>query len=279
MKQRSKYESNWLVVFLTTLVCVWLFQQVTGTIDFVLRTAWDNPVSQIIWLMVGRLWLNNIATLIVLAALITSISVLNKWKVLWPVVAGFALNWAWSAIGVNITSNLDVMLENDNFWLIAAAVGPVIRFTAVLVTFFLVWRHNKKTQPPATQENWLAIFLSALVCVWLFRQIFSVLFSLLWAQHYAGSAHARLFIAVFNLGSIVLALIALIIVISKLRKWSALWPVPVAFALVSIALPAASQIAIYLVTAALTFLLVRRYNKKASIQNIIVGECFDETAQ
>ena len=259
---------NWLAIFLTTLVGVWLFQQVVSTIEFALmRMTWDNPVSQIMWVLVGRQWMNNIAAFIILVALITVICVLGKWKVFWPAVAGYVFIFAWPMIGRLF----------DASFMLNSVVILAAQLTAALVTLILVRQHMKKVQQEP-KDNWLWVFMRALVCVWMLQQVFGVINNLLWMQYWAerfSGGQTTLLIALFTIVLIIITLVMLIKVITKQRKWSVLWLIPVAYLLTIIAAfvlsvreihPPAVQTAIRLIAAALTFILVRRHNKKTKNQ-------------
>jgi len=298
VKEHSKYESNWLVIFLTTLVGVWVVPPVLGTLNRMLWSAVLPDAMQFgeafpIWLL-GRM-----ITLGTIAAFILVITKLGKWNVLWPVFAGFLLVRLWEMIWPHLISLVHLIYALHDLghrgsqwvWGVFPAVTALIYLAAATLTFVLVRRRGKALY------NWLTTFLAMLVGVWLFNLVSTALLNAVrWLMFADNPWQWNQIANPIDVMVALASLAALVVVVHKLRKWPVLWPAPV-FLLIALAwtyrvMPYlhgrffshaffnepfflgdyflyATWIvapALYWVGAALTFILVRRHNKKEKAQ-------------
>ncbi|MCL2445258.1 MAG: hypothetical protein FWD06_00595 [Oscillospiraceae bacterium] len=295
MKQHSKYESNWLVIFLTMLVGIWVVPPVLGTLNRLLWSAVcaDAPLLSEplpVQLFGGMITLGTIVVFILV------ITKLGKWNVLWPVFAGFLLVRLWGMIWPHLISlvhliyTLNGLWHRDSRWVwgVFPAITVLIYLAAATLTFVLVRRHGRVV------HSWLTTFLTVLVGVWLFELVSSALLNTLqwlvfvnnpWQWHRIADS--------INVIVALVSLAALVVVVHKPRKWPVLWPAPVFFVIVHVwrshimpylhswfferafasdpsfrgdALPPALRVVtplLYLTAALLIVLLVRRHNKKS----------------
>jgi hypothetical protein len=144
MKQHDK--SNWLVIFLTTLVGIWLLQQVFNHAIHMLHMYMieNQPFESFVAIAITTNLLRSMSTFVTFVALVVVISLLRKWRVLWPIPAFYVLNLVW----VRLVGFLSVVYTN--FMIIGVPIGSLLLyFTAAALTFLLVRKHNQ----PSTQEQ------------------------------------------------------------------------------------------------------------------------------
>ncbi|MCL2194783.1 MAG: hypothetical protein FWB76_02405 [Oscillospiraceae bacterium] len=142
MEQKRQSPRNWLVIFLAVLVGLWLLPQVLGVASNALwhtnaEVAMDN------FALFSRIntSLLILQLLIPLVALVVVVSMLRKWAVLWPVPVFYAVNRMSTFIFLFLITE-----QTSRALALLSAINMMFNVTAAALTFFLVRRHNQKTQ-------------------------------------------------------------------------------------------------------------------------------------
>ncbi|MCL2194784.1 MAG: hypothetical protein FWB76_02410 [Oscillospiraceae bacterium] len=234
MEQKKQSPRNWLVIFLATLVGIWVVSSVLYTLNRMLWSAVLADAPLFGERLPIRLF-GAIVTLGTIAVLILVITKLGKWNVLWPAFAGFVLEWLWSRIWPYLFELVRLIYTQNDFghaeslrlFAVLPAVTALIYLAAATLTFVLVRRRGKAL------HTWLTTFLITLVSVWLFRLVSSALLNTLrWLVFAHDPWQWNRITASINVMVALASLAALIVVVHKPRKWSVLWPAPVFFVIV-----------------------------------------------
>ncbi|MCL2532179.1 MAG: hypothetical protein FWE40_08500 [Oscillospiraceae bacterium] len=148
--EQSKRQSphNWLVIFLTTLVGVWLVQQVVNAATNAFwRIMFESPMLNFTMLHMVDILLRGLLTFGTLVALVVVVSVLRKWAVLWPVPVFYVLNLMFGAAAPFVLAS-----HTPREMMLMSAITVMFYFAAAIFTFILVRRHNKKARASNESE-------------------------------------------------------------------------------------------------------------------------------